>query len=169
MLDSSRSDDGVDLADDPADALLRRIAHTSADRWPACSAQNDPICEPVAHAATRAETESQALDPRPGRSDDTHMLDASATYALYQLALARRAEMQAALVRKAAASVRDLARRLWAGYRRHRDMRAMRDALGQLDDRTLRDLGFHRCEIASVAAEVTGAAERTRLLPRAPF
>jgi hypothetical protein len=41
------------------------------------------------------------------------------------------------------------------------------DALQQLDDHTLRDLGFDRNEIRSVAAEVTGEAEYTRV--RAPL
>jgi uncharacterized protein YjiS (DUF1127 family) len=60
----------------------------------------------------------------------------------------------------------------WQDYRRHRETRAIHDALVALDDRTLRDLGFHRCEIWSVAAEATGEAEWTRarkpLQPRTP-
>ena len=38
------------------------------------------------------------------------------------------------------------------------------DALMELDDRTLHDLGLDRSEITSVAAEVTGSAEATRAL-----
>jgi uncharacterized protein YjiS (DUF1127 family) len=57
-------------------------------------------------------------------------------------------------------------------YQRRREARAIRGALSDLDDHTLRDLGFHRSEIGSVAAEATGLAERTRmrtlLRPRAP-
>ena len=53
-----------------------------------------------------------------------------------------------------------------------RETRAIFRVLHGLDDRTLRDLGFHRCEIWSVAAESTGEAESTRmrtiLHPRAP-
>jgi uncharacterized protein YjiS (DUF1127 family) len=57
-------------------------------------------------------------------------------------------------------------------WRVRRETRAVFRVLHGLDDRTLRDLGFHRCEIWSVAAEATGEAESTRmrtiLHPRAP-
>jgi uncharacterized protein YjiS (DUF1127 family) len=57
-------------------------------------------------------------------------------------------------------------------WRVRRETRAVFRVLHGLDDRTLRDLGFHRCEIWSVAAETTGEAESTRmrtiLRPRAP-
>jgi uncharacterized protein YjiS (DUF1127 family) len=49
-----------------------------------------------------------------------------------------------------------------ARHRERRLARATCDALRQLDDHTLRDLGFDRSEIMSVAAEITGAAECTR-------
>lgn len=39
-------------------------------------------------------------------------------------------------------------RQAWATY----------DALRRLDDRTLRDIGYHRSELASVAAKFTGDA-----------
>ena len=45
-------------------------------------------------------------------------------------------------------------------YRRARDVY---DALRELDDRALRDLGFDRSELTSVAAEVAGEAECTRV------
>lgn len=50
-----------------------------------------------------------------------------------------------------------------ASWRRYRRARQVRDALASLDDRMLRDLGFCRDEIASVAAEYAGEAERTRM------
>jgi uncharacterized protein YjiS (DUF1127 family) len=55
------------------------------------------------------------------------------------------------------------ARRAYVRYRQRREASALRDALRQLDDRMLRDLGFDRSEISSVAAEFTRAAESTRL------
>ena len=43
-----------------------------------------------------------------------------------------------------------LARRAWARHRERRQARAIREALYELDDRTLHDLGFNRSEIGSV-------------------
>ncbi len=51
-----------------------------------------------------------------------------------------------------------------ARWQQYRQAREIRRALAELDDRTLHDLGLYRGEIASVAAEVTGSAERTRML-----
>ena len=50
-----------------------------------------------------------------------------------------------------------------AKWQRYRRARSVREALAGLDDRMLRDLGFHRDEIGSVAAEYAGAAESTRM------
>jgi hypothetical protein len=50
---------------------------------------------------------------------------------------------------------------LVVGVRRARS--ATHAALAELDHRALRDLGFDRSEIESVAAEVEGVAERTRV------
>ena len=72
------------------------------------------------------------------------------------------------LVREGARFARGAVARAWQRYRRRRDARAIYMALSDLDDRTLRDLGFHRSEIGSVAAEATGEAEPTRVLARAP-
>jgi uncharacterized protein YjiS (DUF1127 family) len=60
-------------------------------------------------------------------------------------------------------AITTLARRALVRYRQYRQAKAVRDALWQLDDRMLRDLGFHRDEIDSVAAEVAGQADRTRV------
>jgi len=47
--------------------------------------------------------------------------------------------------------------------RRRRQARAYGEALRELDDRTLRDLGIDRSEIGSVACEVAGLTDATRL------
>jgi len=56
-----------------------------------------------------------------------------------------------------------IARRAHARHRQRRQAMATHHALRQFDDRMLRDLGFDRSEIRSVAAEVTGEAEYTRV------
>ena len=56
-----------------------------------------------------------------------------------------------------------VARRAYVRYRQHRRARAIHATLRELDDHTLRDLGLDRSEIRSVAAELTGEAERTRV------
>lgn len=50
-------------------------------------------------------------------------------------------------------------------YRRHREIRLARaryNTLRELDDRTLRDVGFHRSELLSLATRFPAAADRIR-------
>ena len=56
-----------------------------------------------------------------------------------------------------------IVRRAHARHRQRQAAKAIYDTLWDLDDRTLRDLGLDRSEITSVAAEVTGGAEPTRV------
>ena len=49
-----------------------------------------------------------------------------------------------------------IARHAYVRYRQHQRARAVYDTLRELDDHTLRDMGFDRSEIRSVAAELTG-------------
>jgi len=67
-----------------------------------------------------------------------------------------------AALRRAWISAGDAVRAFVARRRRRRQAAAFRDELRDLDDHTLRDLGFHRSEIESVAAEATGLVETTR-------
>ncbi len=53
----------------------------------------------------------------------------------------------------------------WQERRRRSDARS---ELSRLDPRTLRDLGLHHSEIASVVAELAGAAKPTRTHALAP-
>jgi uncharacterized protein YjiS (DUF1127 family) len=64
-----------------------------------------------------------------------------------------------AAIRKASANVQ----RAFARYRKRRQMKASYDVLCCLDDRMLRDLGFHRSEIMPVTAEIAEEAEHTRM------
>jgi uncharacterized protein YjiS (DUF1127 family) len=64
-----------------------------------------------------------------------------------------------AMIQAAATSVR----RAYARYRQRREIDAIYDLLRQIDDRTLRDIGFHRSELRSVAAELSGETECTRV------
>lgn len=56
-----------------------------------------------------------------------------------------------------------IAHRAYIRRRQRREAMAIGDALRGLDDRMLRDLGLDRSEIMSVAAEMTGGAEHTRV------
>ncbi|HET9205047.1 MAG TPA: DUF1127 domain-containing protein [Burkholderiaceae bacterium] len=60
------------------------------------------------------------------------------------------------------ASARRRLRAVWADWRERRQIHATRVALMNLDDQTLRDIGFVRAEINSVAAEAYGGVATTR-------
>ena len=105
---------------------------------------------------TSAANADDPLDPWPS------------TYALMQEARTRRAEAIGRLLREGVRWLAGALTRAFVAYRRRRHTRAIYSALSELDDRTLRDLGFHRSEIWSVAAETTGEAEPTRMIARAP-
>jgi uncharacterized protein YjiS (DUF1127 family) len=85
------------------------------------------------------------------------------SYELYHAARAHRAFVLGGIIVAAIGAAATIARRAYARHRQRRQASAFYDALCQLDDRTLRDLGFDRSEIRSVAAEVTGEAECTRV------
>jgi uncharacterized protein YjiS (DUF1127 family) len=140
------------------------------------AAGNDASCEHAPGIAVEAALRTQhTLKPTPDGFVATTgdvALDWPASYALHQAARMRRAQALEAFVFHAMRRMRRFLRRAWERHRRHRDTRAIFNALSVLDDRALHDLGFHRSEILSVAAEVTGEADRTRvrapLTPRAP-
>ena len=69
-----------------------------------------------------------------------------------------------AAILAAARGLLDWARYVKMRHEQRREARATYEALRHLDDRALRDLGFDRLEIASVAAEASGDVERTRCL-----
>jgi uncharacterized protein YjiS (DUF1127 family) len=84
-------------------------------------------------------------------------------YELHRAARVDRAFTVAEIIAEMVWAIGAFARRAYARYRQRREASAFYDALRQLDDHTLRDLGFDRSEIGSVVAEATGEAEHTRL------
>ena len=95
-------------------------------------------------------------------ASDTIRSDWSRSYAIYMAARTNRAFVLGELAAVAMQIVADFMRDMAERYRRRRRESAAREALSQLDDRTLHDLGIDRSEIASVAAEAAGAGELSR-------
>ena len=84
----------------------------------------------------------------------------------YRLTLEARSERSAslaAILATLAAAVASAVRRLHASWSMARSARATYRALRQLDARTLHDLGLDRSEARSVAAEIAGESDRTRI------
>jgi uncharacterized protein YjiS (DUF1127 family) len=88
------------------------------------------------------------------------------SYRLLLRARANRSAHLGALIAAALAKVAAAVRDAHDASRRRREARVMRRGLHELDERTLRDIGFTRSEIESVIAEATGDAEWTRLRTR---
>jgi uncharacterized protein YjiS (DUF1127 family) len=82
---------------------------------------------------------------------------------LQRAARIERAFTLAEIIAETVWAVGAFARRAYARYRQRREASAFYEALRQLDDHVLRDLGIDRSELRSVVAEATGAAEHTRL------
>ncbi len=85
------------------------------------------------------------------------------SYQLHQAASAHRSLILGQAIAAAIQATVAIARRALARHRQRRQARVTYDALRQLDDRMLRDLGFDRSEITSIATEVAGEAECTRV------
>lgn len=101
---------------------------------------------------------------RPSSSCVGNVASGSGAAADLPLLLGPRAPVS--ILRRWAAALADASaalRRAHAGYRRWRRAQTIHAELSTLDDATLRDLGIHRDEIDSVAAEMTLAADRTRV------
>jgi uncharacterized protein YjiS (DUF1127 family) len=84
----------------------------------------------------------------------------------YTLAVQARADRHAGIaeiIAVVAEAVATRARRGIASWRRAREAHATYRALNGLDARTLRDIGIDRSEMSSVAGEIAGTADRTRV------
>ena len=156
-----------------ADDLLDRMSRPALAEmavWSGAAAGNDTEkprtdgrFQPAARSTWRI---VDTAGERAANVDDP--LDPWPSQALYREARERRAQAIAGLVREGVRAAREALVDAWQRHQRSRHTRAIYVALSDLDDRTLRDLGFHRSEIGSVAAEASGEAESTRILARAP-
>ncbi len=82
-----------------------------------------------------------------------HAMSVRATiYEAYHIARALRSAALGATILAAIHAAAAIVRRAHARYRQRRQARSTYDALRQLDDRTLHDLGLHRSEITLLAA-----------------
>ena len=90
-------------------------------------------------------------------------LPAPSGISLHQAAGRFRSQRLAQSIAGALRRIAAIGASLHAEWRRKSKERATFRALNRLDARTLRDLGFDRSELTSVAAEVAGEAECTRV------
>ena len=131
------------------------------------SAGNYATCEDPAVSRDHAEQWGRrAFSPHAFgdvATTDTASSARPTSYEMYHAARVHRSLILGRIIPAAIQAVRAIARRALARHRQRRQATLIHDALHQLDDHALRDLGFDRSEIRSVAAEVTGVAERTRL------
>jgi len=123
----------------------------------------------------RDEAHAQALrtfagngfgDAAIGRTEPHVLLD---SVELYHLARAHRSYQLREIVNATLQAVGDVVRQMVSRWNRQQRARATYLALRGLDSRVLRDLGFHRSELMSVAAEVAGVADYTRARLDRPF
>jgi uncharacterized protein YjiS (DUF1127 family) len=87
---------------------------------------------------------------------------------LHRAARAFRSALQARLLASMLRALGATLRRAYSDWQRRNHARAVQAALSKLDPWTLHDLGFERSEISSVAAELSGSAELTRMRTGGP-
>lgn len=119
----------------------------------------------AAHAL-RASAASGFSDAAVDAAERASLLD---SIELYHQTRAHRSYALSQIIGAAVQATADWMRHLVAEWKRRQHARATLAALRGLDARMLRDLGFHRSELMSVAAEVAGTADSTRARLRRVF
>lgn len=129
-------------------------------------AGNDAACEGPAIVTNDAKSWAQRALAANGfggdATPDSPVPQWLASELLLEAARAHRSATLTAIIVSAIRTVGALARRVRRRYRQRQEAKAIYDALQELDDHTLHDLGLARSEISSVAAEATGQAPYTR-------
>lgn len=160
-LRMNRIAESIGESDAPS-APRPKLVATSARK---AAPSNDPRCDALIEHAPEAPSLAWL-------SVHAKMWPEMTSYDVQRAARTRRAAVLGTLLRTTLSSTARFARRMLSRYLRQLQARRMHRVLSDLDDRTLRDLGLHRSEIGSVAAEAYGLVERTRvrdpLSPRAP-
>jgi len=114
---------------------------------------------------SRSEADASALRAFSANGfGDAVIGDASPTSSLdlYHRAGTDRSHRLAEVIAASVQAIVDFGRRVAADFKRRQRARATYLALRTLDAHILRDLGFHRSELMSVAAELAGNADFTR-------
>jgi len=129
---------------------------------PAASASNDPSY-PRADAHELAAWARRAALANGFGEAPTNLMPAADSLTRDQPAHDIRSFALATIVTDLARATAGALRRAIGNWRRQRDRHATERALRALDARTLRDLGFDPSEVRSVAMELSGGAEPTRV------
>jgi uncharacterized protein YjiS (DUF1127 family) len=126
-------------------------------------AGNDATCDDPAISANDTEPWARHALAANGFGGPAITDMQSTSHQQYQAARTHRSFILRRIIIAAIDAVAAFARRAHARRQQKQQAGAIYDALRELDDRTLHDLGFDRSEITSVAAEVTGRAEPARV------
>jgi uncharacterized protein YjiS (DUF1127 family) len=139
-------------------AVSHRIRATTVQ--PGRPADNDSCVHP---AASYDEIDSWARHAFAANGFGDAVISRPSSFELAAAARAQRSRAMGEMLARLVASAWAMVRRAYAWHRQYRMASATFHALRELDDHTLRDLGMHRSEISSVAAELGGLVERTRI------
>lgn len=142
----------------PAVAAARLALAQDPDRDDAMPALAGTTPEHVYRRHARA-ANAAIVPPGDAGPDDSR----PSSVALHARARAHRSRELARIIAAAWRAAGALAGQAIANWRRAGEARATRRMLSGLGDHTLRDLGLHRSEILSLAAEVHGTVASTRV------
>lgn len=159
---------------DDRDALKETVPHGGLTRggargiiWPGKAARNDPRCEGPANTKNEVDAWVQHGLASNGFGDaaftDLPLAEPPTSLELYHAARADRSFLLGEIILAVIGATVAAARQAYARWQRRRHTRRFLVTLQKLDDPTPRDLALDRSELASVAAELAGEADHTRV------